>query len=487
MDKIAALCFGFSSEHVGDYASYEKAVNEHLGQLTKLTSDSSKPLRSHGPELLNLLDPATHSLSYLAILHDLFLPSLQGDKASLSQKLVTFLLSFDPIQIRYAASNMSQLLALVASGQALPPSVAVNVLATAILRIDPTGSMLTSHHINLIKLAYNTDNIEPSLSVIDKSIVFYPGMGNHQKPKYLADPSLSPATFVTESQGFSTALKTPSLLEYDLLRGMAYCSRRDWPKALNALERVITYPTRDHGVSKIMTDAYKKWILVSLLCHGRLIPLPISVGSAATKAYSVLGKLYKELATVFETENAAELKEKSNASTEEWLADGNTGLVREVLSAYQEWQIKNLQQIYTKISVREIRQFTKSAQTGQILATDEDVEALIQNMIISGMLKGVIEKNDDGTAYLTFLPATAALSEDQLARELADTALRLDALNPIFKATNERLGTSKEYIKQLSRDRQKGGQDKEGDTAMDMLQNFDEEDLMGDGPTLNDL
>ncbi|KAF7542105.1 hypothetical protein G7054_g16 [Neopestalotiopsis clavispora] len=487
MDKIATICFGFSSEHDGDYASYEKAVNEHLNQLTKLTSDSSKPFKTHGAELLNLLDSSTHSLSYLAILHDLFLPTLQGDRALLSSKLVTFLLSFDPIQIRYAAGHMSQLLALVAAGQTLPPSVAVNVLATAILRIDPTGSMLTSHHINLIKLAYNTDNIDPSLSVIDKSIVFYPGMGNHQKPKYLADPSLSPAAFVTESQGFSTVLKAPIVLEYDLLRGMAYCSRRDWPKALNAFERVITYPTRDHGVSKIMTDAYKKWVLVSLLCHGRLASLPSSIGTAATKAYGVIGKLYKELAIVFETENAADLKEKSNASTEEWLSDGNTGLVREVLSAYQEWQIKNLQQIYTKVSVREIRLSTKSAQTGQVLENDEDVEALIQNMIISGMLKGVIEKNDDGTAYLTFLPSTAALSEAQLAKELAGTASRLQALGQIFKATNERLGTSKEYIKQLARERQKGPQAKDGEAEMDMLQNFDEEDLMGDAPSMNDL
>ncbi|KAK6201943.1 hypothetical protein LQW54_009257 [Pestalotiopsis sp. IQ-011] len=487
MDKTVAICLGFPPEGpFGDYTSYEKAATEHFNQLAKLTADVSKPLRSQAAQLLTHLDPSIHSLSYLTILHDAFLPSLAGDKLALSHRLVQFLLCFDPIQIRYAAGHMSQLLVYVASGQALPPSVAVHVLSTAILRIDPTSTMLTVHHTNLAKLAYNTNNIDPALSVLDKDIVFYPGMGNNKKPNSLADPSLSPAVFMTESRGFTTALKTPAILEYDLLRGMIYCSRRDWPRALSAFERVVNYPTRDFGASKIMTEAYKKWILVSLLCHGRLISPPASVGSGATKAYGVLGKSYKDLASIFETENANDLKEKANTSSEEWLTDGNTGLVREVLSAYQEWQIQNLQQIYTKISIGEIRQQTKSAQTGDILQNDDDVEALIQNMIISGMLKGVIQRNDNGTSYLTFLPAAAALAEEQVKDELVAASGRLAALVPILKATNERLSTSKEYIKHLSKERLKGGQDREGDSTMDLGPSFDEEDLMGDSPAMND-
>ncbi|KAK9782503.1 hypothetical protein SCAR479_00846 [Seiridium cardinale] len=479
MDKTASVCLGFPPEYPTDAATYERAVNAHLEQLVKLVDDASKPLRSEGPRLLTLLDPSLNSLSCLAILYNLLIPNISGDKEFLSEKLVVFLLSFDAIQVRYAGAHLLQLLQLVAKGQLLPPSVAVNVLAAAILRIDPTGSMLTSTHISLVKLAYNTDNIEPALAVLDKSIVFYPGMGAYKKAEYLSDLSLSPPAYISENTGLTTAIKTPAILEYDLLRGLVYCSRRDWPKALAALERVATYPTRDHGVSKIMTEAYKRWVLVSLLCYGKSNAQPAMTGSGASKAYGTLGKLYKEVAVIFETENAAELKEKVDANTKEWLDDGNTGLMREVLSAYQEWQIMNLQHIYTKISISEIRQQTKSAQTGKILAKDEDVEALIHNMIISGTLKGVIEKNDDGITFLAFLPSSAALSEAEFAKEIAGTATRLKTLEPIFKATNERLGTSKEYIKHLAKEKQKV-HDKDGDIAMDFGQHIEDEDIMGD-------
>lgn len=356
----------------------------------------------------------------------------------------------------------------------------VELLAQAVLRIDPTGSILTSTHILLVNLAYSSGHIEAALPVIDKSIVFYPGMANHHTPDVLCHQGLPPPAYISKNSGLTTALKAPAVLEYDLLCGLIYCSRRDWRKALAAFERVVTYPTRDQGISKIMVDAYKKWVLVSLLCNGKLEEVPPYTGSVASKAYSVIAKPYKDIAALFETESAAELKAEveKNGGTE-WQEDANTGLVQEVLSAYQRWQIIGLRQIYSKVSIPEIRQQTKSAQTGSILNKDEDVETLVQNMIISGALSGVIEKNDDGVSYLTFLTPAADLSEADYARELAATAVKLKELQPIFKATNERLGTSKEYIKHYMKEQRRSADKDGGDITMG-FDNVDEEDLMGD-------
>ncbi|KAH6655622.1 hypothetical protein BKA67DRAFT_561283 [Truncatella angustata] len=479
MDNTASICLGFPPEHPTDTATYEAAVNAHLTQLVKLIGDPSRPLQAQGPQLLKLLDPSLNSLSYLAVLHGLLIPTLPSEREFLLEKLVTFLVCFDARQARYAGQHIRDLLDLVAKGQVLPPSVAVHVLASAILRLDPTGSMLTSTHISLVKLAYGTDTIEPALDVIDKNIVFYPNMGPFKKPAELNDLSLPPTAYIAENTGLTAAVKPPAVLEYDLLRGLMYCSRRDWPKALAALERVVAYPTRDHGISKIMVEAYKKWVLVSLLCNGKPSPSPVSATSATSKAYNTLGKLYREVATIFETDNAADLKRKADVSTKDWLDDGNTGLVQEVLSAYQEWQIINLQHIYTKISISEIRKRTKSAQTGAKLARDEDVQSLIQNMAISGKLNGVIEKNDDGVTFLTFLPSSAALSEIEFANQLAGTAARLKALEPILKVTNERLGTSKEYIRHLAK-RKNQDSDKDGDVPMGFGEQIEDENLMDD-------
>ncbi|KAI1851004.1 hypothetical protein JX266_003669 [Neoarthrinium moseri] len=488
MDQVASICLAFPPEHLrdDDDSAYHKAMESQLTQLSKLLKDPSQPLRTDGLALLSLLDPSVNSLSYLAVIHSLCIPGLAGPREQLLERLVVFLLSFDARQLRYAGAHLLDILNVVGQGQLLPPAVAVNVLAAAILRIDPSGSMLTSTHINLVKLAYTTDNIEPALPVIDNSIVFYPGMANHKTPDLLCDLTLSPPSFISKDSGLTSLLKAPAILEYDLLCGMMYCARRDWAKAVAAFERVISYPTRDMGTSKIMADAYKKWVLVSLLHAGKYTALPSYTGAGAVKAYGAIGKLYKDVATIFETENAADLKAEVDEHTKEWLDDGNTGLIGEVLSAYQQWQIVNLRRVYSKISIPEIRQLTKCAQIGDVLTKDEDVETLIQNMIISGTLSGVIEKNDNGVSFLTFLSSSATLPEVDFAREIANTATRLKALQPVFKATTERLGTTKEYIKHLVKEQRRAG-DKDGDITMGFGADIEDEDLMGEGPTAEAL
>lgn len=261
---------------------------------------------------------------------------------------------------------------------------------------------------------------------------------------------------------------------------MAYIARRSWQKAASALERVITFPTKDGGTSKIMVDAYKKWVLVSLLKDGKHSEPPSLTGQAAQKQYSVQGKLYTTLAGIFAADDANTLKQEVERNNTIWAEDGNVGLVHEVLSQYQAWQILNLRDIYSKISIPEIRAQTMSAETGAALAADADIEALVQNMIISGMLSGVVQKNDDGVPYLTFLPPASQPSELEFAQELASTALRLKQLQPIFRATNERLGTNKDWVKHAAKEAKRGADKGDGHDAMMGFQaEVDDEDLMG--------
>lgn len=205
---------------------------------------------------------------------------------------------------------------------------------------------------------------------------------------------------------------------------------------------------------------------------------PSYTGAAANKLYGNIGKPYTALAVLFVTDKAQGLKAEVEKNTQIWLEDGNTGLVQEVLAAYQKWQVLGLKQIYSKISLSEIRKQTTSAETGNMLQKDEDVQTLVQNMIISGMLNGVVEKNDDGTAFLTFLSPSTQLSEKEFATELAGTAARLKQLQPIFKTTKERLGTSKEYIKHVTKEKLRGDKN-EPDPTLAFDAHVDDEDLMG--------
>ena len=50
---------------------------------------------------------------------------------------------------------------------------------------------------------------------------------------------------------------------------MCYIGLKDWERALLFLEIVLVSPT-SNTASKIQVEAYKKWVLVSLLYRGKV-------------------------------------------------------------------------------------------------------------------------------------------------------------------------------------------------------------------------
>jgi len=311
-------------------------------------------------------------------------------------------------------------------------------------------------------IAVRTGNVEPALPVIEKDIVFFPGMKSPNDGRYPCDMQLSPPAYITTESGLTAKLKTSGVLEYDLHVAECFLQRRSWQQAFDALERVISYPTKDQTCSRIMTEAYNKWTLVGLLLNGKTPTLPASTVSGPQKAFLILGKPYASIANAFDSKTAEALKaEFESLGPQFWADEGNLGLMNYVLSHYQRWKIVNLREIYTKISLEQIRVLTKSAATGASLDSEARVLTLVQDMISSGMLSGTIVPAADGKpAHLVFYTPTEELSEDEFAAKMLQTAQRIKDLGPIIKATNERLATSREYVRFLVREQkrtEKGG------------------------------
>jgi len=61
-------------------------------------------------------------------------------------------------------------------------------------------------------------------------------------------------------------------LSYYYYGGNIYTAMKRYSEALYMYEVVVTTPAR--AVSIIMLEAYKKYILVSLIIHGKVAPLP---------------------------------------------------------------------------------------------------------------------------------------------------------------------------------------------------------------------
>ena len=347
--------------------------------------------------------------------------------------------------------------------------------------------MLTSHHVALVKFAYTTDNIEPALPFLEKSIVFYPGMKGSNESRPRSDMDLPPVAYLTIESGLTKTVTSNEVLQYDLFRGLCFIQRRSWRHAFDALERVITYPAKDtYSCSKIMIEAYNKWVLVGLLLNGKTPTLPSITAPGPQKAYTALGKPYHAIGRAFEEPTAETLKtEFESLGAQFWGEENNLGLMRLVLQHYQRWQILNLRQVYTKISLEQLRARTQSGETAAPLGSVAEMEALVQAMIDEGMLSGVIERpagdgGDSQEAYLTFLALNEEMSEAEFAQKMVRTAKRIKDLEPLVKATNERLGTSQEYVRyvvgQQKREKDMAARGEYGGSSF--MSQVEDEDLM---------
>ena len=339
--------------------------------------------------------------------------------------------------------------------------------------------MLTTHHVALATLAFTTDNVEPALPLLEKNVVFYPGVKGLQETRPFGSLDVPPASYITVDSGLTGRLTSSDVLQYDLLRGLCFIQRRSWSQALDALERVVTYPAKDsHSCSKIMVEAHNKWILVGLLLNGKTPTLPTITAPGAQKAFAALGKPYHSIGKAFEETTAEKLKTEFEGLGAQFFGEeNNLSLMRLVMQHYQRWQILNLRKVYTKLSLAQIRACTQSAETAAPLAAEADIAQLVQQMIDEGMLSGAIERPADGPAYLTFHAPNDELSEAEFAQKMLRTAQRLKELEPLVKATNERLGTSRDYVRYLVQ-QQKKEKDLQRDYGVGFLSQVEDEDLM---------
>jgi COP9 signalosome complex subunit 3 len=324
--------------------------------------------------------------------------------------------------------------------------LAVAPITSALLRLDSTGAMLTTSHVYLVKIALEAEAYAEVAPLLERPILYFPS-SSQTKPKHPCDLNHSPATYICKQTNLTGHLKYYDVLEYFFYSGIVFMSLGRWEEALECLENAVTYPAKDGSVSKIMVEAYKKWILVGLLTHGTLRNLPSTTSGGASKSYHILGKPYESLAQIFESGSASRLKSEADYGTSIWLKDGNTGLVMHVLAAYQKWQIRNLAKVYSKISIQEVHNQTTSAETGSKLPSPHATETLVQAMIQQGELPATLDTApDQQLSVLSFSPGGPVLSEAQVQRELAASTLRIQALTKEIKETDVKLTHDKEYI-----------------------------------------
>ncbi|GJC98383.1 COP9 signalosome complex subunit 3 [Colletotrichum higginsianum] len=472
----------FEHENHATDEVYDKTVKNHITRITRLFKDQAPAIVASAPRLLEIVNPANHSISHLAILNTL----KHIEEASLPisidvfrEYVARFLLSYDARQIRYVGDVFYDLVKDVSECKLFPARQSIEIVVAALGRLDPDSAMLTSLHLAVVKLAYETANWDEILPIIEKSWVFLPGMKDQARSKYLCDLTASPAAYISPSTQLTDYLTREGVMEHEYISAMIFTAKHKWAKAHEAYQRIVTWPSRESSVSKLMTDSHKRWILTGLLALGQAPILPSHISSSVQKSYAALSKPYADVAAQFSTANVEQLRTEIEKGAETWVTDQTTTLIKEVVLAYQKWQILGLADVYLKISVPEIRQQTFSAETAQNLETDDEVEGLLQEMVNIGMLQGSLEISPDGTKCLTFLSRDEEIEYTEYQKKIKDDT-RIKTLNKLTQESDARLVSSKDFAKHILREQKR--LDKDGGQSQNVELGFDasieDEDLM---------
>lgn len=141
------------------------------------------------------------------------------------------------------------------------------------------------------------------------------------------------------------------------------------------------------AVSYIMLEAYKKYILVSLILHGKVLNLPRYTSQVVNRYIKPLGQQYQELANAYQMNSCEEVQNIITKYQQLFTRDHNMGLVKQVLSYLYKKNIQRLTKTFLTLSLSDVASRVQ-------LSGPADAEKYILNMIEDGEIFATINQKD---------------------------------------------------------------------------------------------
>lgn len=393
-----------------------RELSEYISKANEALTKNSQ----HLDNVLETLDVQQHSLGVLAVLTVKL--SLTIGSGSVDNRLMLaqdFISGCNGEQIRFAPDMFSEFCHLLTNYlvDQKQPIIGIPILRKAICKLQLHDSQLTSIHADLCQLCLLAKCFKPALEILDIDIT-----------------SICQETPANQSQHFDAKY----FLLYFYYGGMIYLAVRDLDRALYFLEVTVTTPA--HAVSHIMLEAYKKYILVSLLLNGKLQTVPKYTAQVVNRFVKPLSQPYHDLATAFTMNSTSELNTILNKHAEVFTRDHNLGLVKQVAKVLHKKNIQRLTKTFLTLSLSDVasRVGLRSPQNAEEyilhMIEDEEIYASINQK------DGMVVFRDQPERYSG--PAVLAHLERQLAR-----CMDLDRQ---ILAMDEDIQVNPQYVKKTS-------------------------------------
>jgi len=380
------------------------------------------------------------------------------------------LLTFDPVQIRYVGAQYHKIIEVVyAGGQQTNNFVpAIQLIENAIQRLDQTSSTLTVSHYYFVKLCVLARAYNEATILLNRPVYHVPTVES-TKPlekrlsKHLCSQHESSVAYINPQTGLSGKITSRVYLEYYFLAALCFVGIKNWQKAEEFLEVVLTCPTSQNVASRIQVEAYKKWLIIGLLINGEGRELPRSVSANAAKHIRVLGKPYECIVDAFKSNNMDTIQAEINEGIEEWTQDRNLSLMGELLAAFRKFAVHRLSKTYAALPIELVARLTSPT------PTDANETMNYLNMLITtGALQAQLSPpRSSGTqpatslGFLRFLPPEAIQkSEAEIERIFAAKTAELVVLKKHILDYEHQLEVNKDYIEFLQKAKKARDQDK---------------------------
>jgi len=331
-------------------------------ELYEYLSKSSEILfrnAAHLDNVLDTLDPQQHSLGVLAILCVKFLILNQNgaqtpgvplpDYNILISQVTHFINICNGEQIRCAPDSFADLCHVFTQSlvERQTPAKGIGPLMKAISKISLNSTQLTSVHADLLQLCLMAQNLKPALEYLDTDIT---------------DISLENGHF--DARHFLT---------YYYYGGVIYAALKKYERALYYFEVALTTPAS--AMSHIMLESYKKYILVSLIMHGKVAPLPKYTSQVVSRLLKPMTAIHHEIATVFATNKPSSLEAILTKHQEVLQRENNWGLAKQVQQSLYKKIIQRLTQTFLTLSLSDMALRVQ-------LSSVAEAEKLVLTMVI---------------------------------------------------------------------------------------------------------
>lgn len=282
----------------------------------------------HLDDALATLGLQDHSLGILFILMAKVNGASAQDTEELMPRVSEFIADCNGEQVRSAPEVFADLChfftrTLVSSGRAVR---GIAVLMKGIDKMQLHPAQLSSVHADLCQVCLVAKCLKPAIGLLDREITDISRENGHFDVRYF--------------------------LLYYYYGGMVYAAVQNLDRALYFFEMALT--THSLAVSSIMLEAYKKYILISLIVHGKVQQLPKYTPQVVNRFIRPMSQQYLDLAVAYSSNSADELKAVIAKHADVFSRDKNQGLVNQVLQSLHKKNIQRLTKTFLTLSLSDV-------------------------------------------------------------------------------------------------------------------------------------